>query len=178
MAKTKQKAIRFVTYTLVILGAFWVAYLLGVNRAEVEKARQMQTLKREIDSQWGLVKIEIDAMNEAVQNFVERNGLKPGEPLSLKTLSEESPIVKDILKGMKTFWYVQTFPASSGPYSTKATAIVTLTNIVPKEGERFAYGAVEHNYEIFGSVYSIYPQDDFAIKRIKRALQSYSKTIK
>lgn len=157
--------------------AFGVAYIHGKTLEAKKRDQALQVLKREINSHWGLTKIEIDMVNESTQSYIDRNGLKPGEPLQPRVLAQDNPALRQILKKMTTFYYIKTFSASSGPYSTKAVAIIVINNKVPQEGEKYAYGAIEHNYEVFGSVYSIYPNDQFAIGKLKRALRAYAKTI-
>ena len=162
---------------MLVLFAFVTAYLYGRNEITRKREQALQVLKREINSNWGLTKIEIDMLNESTQSYIERKKLKPGEKLPPQELAKENPVLREMLKKMKTFYYIKTFPATSGEYSTKATTIIAINNKVPKEGEKYAYGAIEHNYEIFGSNYSIYPQDEFSISIIRRALKAYSKTL-
>jgi hypothetical protein len=172
-----KKKLRVIVYGILLIFAFVTAYLYGRNEVTREREQALQVLKREINSSWGLTKIEIDMLNESTQSYIDRRKLKPGEKLPPSELAKENPVLREMLKKMKTFYYIKSFPATSGEYSTKATAIIAINNKVPKEGEKYAYGAIEHNYEIFGSTYSIYPQDGFAISIIRRALKAYAKTL-
>jgi hypothetical protein len=177
-SNAKKRIVRIATYGSLLMAAFGTAYIYGLTLKTQERATALQVLKREINSHWGLTKLEIDMVNESAQSFIERRGLKPGEPLPPKELAKESPPLNDMLKKMKSPYYIQSFPAVSDGYSTKATAIVTISTKVPREGEKYAYGAIEHSYEIFGSVYSIYPNDEYGVARITRALKAYAKTLK
>jgi hypothetical protein len=174
----KPRITRFFIYTGVILASFGVAYLHGITVKNKKRAQELQELKREINSHWGLTKIEIDTINESAQSFAERFALKPGDPLPPKELAKENPTLRAMLKNMSTFYRVSTFSAASENLSTMVTTIITIGDRVPPEGEKYSYGAIEHSYELFGSVYSIYPEDNFSIQRIKSALKAYAKTLK
>lgn len=177
MPNIKGKIFRVAVWFILLLSAFAVAYINGIATNNEKRKETLQILKREINSNWGLTKLEIDMINESTQSYIERKGLKPGDPLPPKILAQENPALLSMLKNMKTYYFIKTFSATSSELSTKAIAIITINSRVPQEGERYAYGAIEHNYEIFGSVYSIYPEDEFAMRRILKALKAYSKSI-
>jgi hypothetical protein len=171
MSKKLKNLARAGVYTGLIVGIFWVAHIYSIPFENAKKMQEYQVLKREIELFWGITKIEIDMLNEDVQSYIERNGLKPGQPLSPKTFFTEKDSLRKQLTSDKPIDIMKSFTAKSGEYSTKATTFLTIMNRVPKEGERYVYGAIEHNYELFGQNFTIYPKDDYSYTRLKNGLR-------
>jgi hypothetical protein len=114
---------------------------------------------------------KLDGINQIANNYIVKNNLKPGDPLPPKTFENPKNSIGRLLTKEKSSQIITEFKASNAGYETKVVSLITVGDTVPEEGEQYAYGALEHTYEIFGSNYSFYPDDDFCIPNIKKGLK-------
>lgn len=170
MSKLPKITLRILIYSSLIVSIFWVAHIHSRPLQEKEKQHSIQIIKRDIQLMWELIKVEVDLINEEAQNYIDLNGLKPGSPLPPRTFFKEADKTRRQLNTDSQIEIVKTFTASSREYSTKATTLVAVSNKVPQDSEKYAYAGIEHNYEVFGTNFTVYPEDKFAINRLKNAL--------
>lgn len=175
MRSQSKLIIRILLYTSLTVSIFWVAHLNSIHLKQATKEQSIQVIKREVKLLWELTKVEVDLLNEEAQSIIDRLGLKPGQPLPPKTFWKEKDSTRKNFISSNPVEITKIFPISSGQYSTKIVTMISVDNKVPKEGEKYAYAGIEHNYEIFGQNFTIYPTDNFAVNRLKEALKRVSK---
>jgi len=173
--KIGPKYLRFPIYAICAGLAFYTAYLLGSIEKRNQRELDIKVMKGQIEAFWDLEKEKVRIINTLAEKRIKEENLQPGDPLPPNSLAQRNFEISALQKSKETK-VVNTYSASSGEYSTKAISLITVLDKVPKEGESYAYGGIEHNKEMFGKSYTTYPDDKFAYGRLKKALQEIAKT--
>jgi hypothetical protein len=169
------KFVRWPIYLLTAVLVFWTAWLVENVKTKKQRDIDVGVMKAQIEAFWDLEKEKINKINQRAEDFAQSTGLAVGDELPIRLLAEKNEGTIEALSESKNKSIITEYKAGSGDYFTKAISIITIKGKVPEKGEYYAYGGIEHNKEMFGNIYSLYPEDAFARERVSKALKKFIK---
>lgn len=128
-------------------------------------------IQSHIQTFWELEKARIDKINTNAEKYITYYKLNPGDPLPPSTFYDPKDPTWKRFNTESILTYSGAHKAEKNDYSTTATTLATIRDVVPPKDEHYAYIGVVWNPTLFTSSLEIYPQDKSAFSILKQGHQ-------